>query len=146
MATRGCPWVNFKFRHASILGEGRLGQRWRIWDPMGAHNNFFRKKSASLNSMTLEHMLPSMTTVLALLYHFPFNFLTGYLFDYFQMTTILACSSPRTWSWQSRFSIIFHSSFQNKNNIKVFPNISFAKFPIKYKTRRNIALENVGQS
>ena len=41
LATRGCHWVKFKFRHASILGEGHLGQRWRIWDPMGTHNNFF---------------------------------------------------------------------------------------------------------
>ena len=28
----------------SALGGGHLGQRWRIWDPMGTHNNFFRKK------------------------------------------------------------------------------------------------------
>ena len=34
-------YSNFKFRHASTLGEGHLGQRWRIWDPMGTHNNFF---------------------------------------------------------------------------------------------------------
>ena len=26
------------------LGEGHLSQRWRIWDPMGPHNNFFQKK------------------------------------------------------------------------------------------------------
>ena len=30
LATRGCHWVKFKFRHASTLGEGHLGQRWRI--------------------------------------------------------------------------------------------------------------------
>ena len=53
LATRGCSWVNFKFRHASTLVEGHLGQRWRIWDPMGTHNNVFRKKSTSLNPMTL---------------------------------------------------------------------------------------------
>ena len=73
---------------------------------------FFIHLSDELIIFRCIYMLPSMTTVLALLYYFPFNFLTGYLFDYFQMTTILACSSPRTWSWQSRFSIIFHSSFQ----------------------------------
>ena len=53
-ATRGCPWVKFKFRHASTLGECHLGQRWRIWDPMGTHNNVFREKSTSLNPMTLD--------------------------------------------------------------------------------------------
>ena len=41
-ATRGCPLVKFKFGHASTLGEGHLGQRWRICYPMGTHNNFFR--------------------------------------------------------------------------------------------------------
>ena len=35
MATRGCPWVKFKLRHASTLCEGHLGQRWRI--PIGTH-------------------------------------------------------------------------------------------------------------
>ena len=49
----GCPWVQFKFRHASTLGEGHLGQRWRIWDTMSTHNNFSEKKSTSLNPMTL---------------------------------------------------------------------------------------------
>ena len=54
LPTRGCPWVKFKFRHASTLGEGHLGQRWGIWDPMGTHNNCFRrKKSTSLNPMSL---------------------------------------------------------------------------------------------
>ena len=42
LATRGCPWVKFKFRHASTLGEGHLGQRWRIY--MGIHNYSFKKK------------------------------------------------------------------------------------------------------
>ena len=45
--------TKFKFRHASTLGEGHLGQRWRIWDTMSTHNNFSEKKSTSLNPMTL---------------------------------------------------------------------------------------------
>ena len=56
LATRGCPWVKFKFKYASTLSEGHLSQRWRIWDLMEPHNNFFQKKSTSLDPMTLEHI------------------------------------------------------------------------------------------
>ena len=45
--------LNLATRHSSTLGEDHLGQRWRIWDPIGTHNNVFRKKSTSLNPMTL---------------------------------------------------------------------------------------------
>ena len=38
LATRGCHWVKFKFRHASTLGEGHLGQRWRLLDHPGLRN------------------------------------------------------------------------------------------------------------
>ena len=44
LVTRGCPWVKFKLRHASTLGEGHLSQRWRILYPMRTHNIFFQKK------------------------------------------------------------------------------------------------------
>ena len=53
LATRGCPWVKFKFKYASTLSEGHLSQRWRIWDLMEPHNNFFQKKYICLNPTTL---------------------------------------------------------------------------------------------
>ena len=53
LATRGCPWVKFKFRHTSTLGESHSGQRWRIWDPLEPHSIFFQKKITSLNATRL---------------------------------------------------------------------------------------------
>ena len=49
--------VHQKFRYANTLGQDHLSQRWRSFNFLGPHNNFFRKKSCFLNNLSLDPML-----------------------------------------------------------------------------------------